>query len=182
MTRATSDQVVVLQQAINRGFRDKISFRVGEARRQLPWRQLRLIQRKLYDLTTHIVRNSVPDAVRPGRSVFQGFCRNRSQARDALQAAACLVGPMPCQQVYFDFLDPETSPGWLATLETRNRNGQINGNSKAGFRRSVGSRFGADRLGRQGRENRSGTVRGSQKFAECWRRNPRNCARNFIPP
>src|SRR6202011_61479 len=40
---------------------------------QLPWRQLRLIQRQLHDLTTHIVRNSVPDAVRPGRSVFQGL-------------------------------------------------------------------------------------------------------------
>src|SRR5580704_1081307 len=69
----TGDQVVVLQQAIDRSLRDKISFRVGEARRQLPWRQLRLIQRQLHDLTTHIVRNSVPDAVRPGRSVFQGL-------------------------------------------------------------------------------------------------------------
>jgi hypothetical protein len=32
-------------------------------------------------------------------------CRNRSKARDTLQAAACFVGPMPCQQFYFDFLD-----------------------------------------------------------------------------
>ncbi|MGC2222285.1 MAG: hypothetical protein WA624_07930 [Methylocella sp.] len=54
----------------------------------------------------------------PGRELSTGFellrisdgrdyraCRNRSKARDTLQAAACLVGPMPCQQFYFDFLD-----------------------------------------------------------------------------
>ena len=55
------------------GIIDIIAFRVGEGRRQLPWRQLRFIQRQLHDLATDIVRNSVPDAVRPGRSVFQGF-------------------------------------------------------------------------------------------------------------
>jgi hypothetical protein len=31
-------QIVVLQQAIHRGLRDKIAFRVGKARGQLPWR------------------------------------------------------------------------------------------------------------------------------------------------
>ena len=36
-------------------------------------RGLRLVQGQLHDLTTYIVRNSVPDAVWPGRSVFQGF-------------------------------------------------------------------------------------------------------------
>ena len=54
----------------------------------------------------------------PGRELSTGFellrisdgrdyraCRNRSKARDTLQTAACLVGPMPCQQFYFDFLD-----------------------------------------------------------------------------
>ena len=34
-----------------------------------------------------------------------GCCRNRPKARDTLRAVACLVGPIPCQQCYFDFLD-----------------------------------------------------------------------------
>jgi hypothetical protein len=55
---------------------------------------------------------------KPGRELSTGFellgisngrddraGRNRSKARDTLQAAACLVGPMPSQKLYFDSLD-----------------------------------------------------------------------------
>jgi hypothetical protein len=69
----TGDQIVLLEQAINRSLRDKIVFRVREACRQFPWRQLWLIQGQLHDLATDIVGDAIPDAVRPGRSVFQGL-------------------------------------------------------------------------------------------------------------
>lgn len=44
------DQVMGLEQAIDRGFRDEVALRVGEGDRQFPGRQLRLVQRQLDDL------------------------------------------------------------------------------------------------------------------------------------
>jgi len=41
--------------------------------RQLPRRQLRLVQCQLHDLATHIVRDTVPDVLRPKRAVFPAF-------------------------------------------------------------------------------------------------------------
>src|ERR1019366_3711051 len=60
----TGDQVVLLQQAIDRSLRDKIVFRVREACRKFPWRQLRLVQGQLHDLATDIVGDAIPDALR----------------------------------------------------------------------------------------------------------------------
>src|SRR5262245_10196595 len=69
----TGDQIMGLEQPINRGLRDKIAFGIGEAHGQFPRRQRRLVQRQVDDALTDIVGNAVPDAVRPGMSVVQSF-------------------------------------------------------------------------------------------------------------
>ena len=69
----TGDQIMLLEQAIDGSLRDKIVFRVCESCRKFPWRQLRLVQSQLHDLATDIVGDAIPDALRPGRSIFRGF-------------------------------------------------------------------------------------------------------------
>src|SRR5208282_371402 len=58
---------------IDRRLRDKIALGVGEAHGQFPRRQRRLIQRQPDDALANIVGNAVPDAIRLGLLVFQGF-------------------------------------------------------------------------------------------------------------
>src|SRR5215510_10598133 len=69
----SGDQIMGLEEPINRGLRDKIAFGVGEAHGQFPRRQRRLVQRQVDDALTDIVGDAVPDAVRPGMSVVQSF-------------------------------------------------------------------------------------------------------------
>ena len=61
-----------LQQPIDRNLRDKITFRVGEARGQPPWRQLGFVQRQLRYLTADGVGDAVPDAAGRGERSFRG--------------------------------------------------------------------------------------------------------------
>ena len=51
--------ISVLEQAIDRRFRDKIAFLVGEARGQFPRRQLRRVQCQIDDPLTHLVRDAM---------------------------------------------------------------------------------------------------------------------------
>jgi hypothetical protein len=64
---------VGLEQAIDRSFRDEVAFGVGEAHGQFPRRQLRLVQRQIDDPLADIVRDAVPDPIRPGRAIVQGL-------------------------------------------------------------------------------------------------------------
>ncbi|MEH2477956.1 SRSO17 transposase [Nitrobacteraceae bacterium AZCC 2146] len=67
------DQTVRLEQTIDRRFRHKIAFRVGEARRQFSRRQLRHIQGQIDDPLADIVRNPAPDLPGCRWPVCQGF-------------------------------------------------------------------------------------------------------------
>ena len=63
------DEIVRLQQPIDRSFRDKILFLVGEAHGQLSRRQFGDLQRQIDDLAADIVRDPVPDTIRSGTVV-----------------------------------------------------------------------------------------------------------------
>src|SRR6202795_3324679 len=65
------DQVVRLQQPIDRCLRDKILPLIGEPYRQLSRRQLGNLQRHIDDLAANIVRDAIPDAIRPGPVISQ---------------------------------------------------------------------------------------------------------------
>ena len=65
----TGDEIVRLQQPIDRSFRDKILFLVGEAHGQLSRRQLREFQRQIDDLVANVLRDAVPDTIRSGTVV-----------------------------------------------------------------------------------------------------------------
>ena len=67
------DQIMGLEQPIDRGLRDKIAFGVGKPHRQFPRRQRGLVQRQIDDALADIIRNAVPDAIRLGMSVVQSF-------------------------------------------------------------------------------------------------------------
>src|SRR3982074_594542 len=67
------DQIVSLEDPIDRSLRDKIAFGVGEPYGQFPRAQCGLIQRQLDDALTNVVWNAVPDAIWFGMSVVQGF-------------------------------------------------------------------------------------------------------------
>jgi hypothetical protein len=54
------DQVVCLEQPINRCLRHKVLLQVGEARRKLSRRQLRLVESQLEDLLANIIGDAVP--------------------------------------------------------------------------------------------------------------------------
>ena len=58
------DEVVRLQQPIDRSLRDKVLSLVGEPHGQLSRRQLRELQRQIDDLAADIVRDAIPDAIR----------------------------------------------------------------------------------------------------------------------
>src|SRR5450755_4714865 len=60
-----------IMQPIDRGFRDKILFLVGEAHGQLSWRQLWKLQRQVDDLASDIIRDPVPDTIWSGTVVSQ---------------------------------------------------------------------------------------------------------------
>jgi hypothetical protein len=67
------DQIVDLEQPIDRSLRDKIAFGVGEPHGQFPRRQGGLFQRQLDDALANIVWNAVSVAIWLGMSVVQGF-------------------------------------------------------------------------------------------------------------
>jgi len=59
------DQVMRLEQPVDRSLRHKIAGRISESRGQFPWRQLGLIQCQLNDPLAYCVRDAVPDALWP---------------------------------------------------------------------------------------------------------------------
>ena len=67
----TGDQIMRLERAIHRGFRDKIAFFIRERHGQLAWRQFRLLQRQFHNLALHFGGNPVPDVLRLGRLILQ---------------------------------------------------------------------------------------------------------------
>ena len=71
--RRTGDQVVRLEQATDRRFRDEVAALVGEAHRQLAWGQFGLFERHLDERGPHIVRDAVPHPARLRWSIFQSF-------------------------------------------------------------------------------------------------------------
>ncbi|OAG75493.1 hypothetical protein Amal_03311 [Acetobacter malorum] len=69
----TGDQVMGLEQAIDRGFRDEIALFVGEPHGNFTRRQFRRLQRQINDLCTDIVRDAVPYPIGSRGFVRQGF-------------------------------------------------------------------------------------------------------------
>ena len=65
------DQVMRLQQAVDRGLGDEVALAIGEAHGQLARRQRRLLDRQLDDALAHVIGDAVPDAVRPRRAIGQ---------------------------------------------------------------------------------------------------------------
>jgi len=56
------DEVAFIQQAINRGIRNKMAFLIAELHRQFSGRQLCVFLGHLEDLASNLVGNAVPDA------------------------------------------------------------------------------------------------------------------------
>ena len=50
-----------------------LAFDVGEVHRQFSWWQRGLVQRQVDDALANIIRDAVPDAIRHGMLVVQGF-------------------------------------------------------------------------------------------------------------
>lgn len=62
--RRRGDEVLGLEDAVCRGFRDQVPLLVGVADRQLPRREVFVLERKLHDVPANLVGDTVPD--RPG--------------------------------------------------------------------------------------------------------------------
>jgi hypothetical protein len=62
--RRRGDEVLGLEDAVRRGFRDEVSLLVGVLDRQLPRREVFVLERELHDVPANLVRDAVPD--RPG--------------------------------------------------------------------------------------------------------------------
>jgi len=65
------DQVMGLEQPVNRGLGHEVALLVGEAHGQLPGAQLRLFQRQLDDLVVDVGRDAVPHPARGRGAIFQ---------------------------------------------------------------------------------------------------------------
>ena len=62
---ANTPAVEIALRSQDRSLRDKIAIEVGERHRQLPRRQLRLVQGKVGNPIPHVFGNAVPDPARP---------------------------------------------------------------------------------------------------------------------
>ena len=58
------DQIMGLQQPVNRGFGHEVALLVGEAHRQLAGTEIGLLQSHLDDLVLHLGPNTVPHPAR----------------------------------------------------------------------------------------------------------------------
>ena len=65
------DQVVGLQELVNRGFRHEVTLLVSEAHGQLAGAQLGLFQRQLDDLVVDLGRDTIPHPAWRRRPIFQ---------------------------------------------------------------------------------------------------------------
>ena len=61
------------EQAIDGCLRHEIALAIRKPDRQFTWRQLRLIQGEIQDLSPNVVGNAVPDPPRFGGAILQGF-------------------------------------------------------------------------------------------------------------
>src|SRR5919107_1008919 len=89
-----------LEQAIRRGFRDKVPSLVSEAHRQLAGRELRLLQGKVDDRSSDLLGDAVPDPVWLGRAVLKDF-----------GAAGLVQVAPPVERGARDPEPPQRSPG-----------------------------------------------------------------------
>jgi len=71
MKAGLGDQVVGLEQAINRGFRHEVALGIGEAHGQLPWRELRLVEGQSDDPRADVIGDPVPPPIRPRTAIVQ---------------------------------------------------------------------------------------------------------------
>ena len=62
-----------LEQAVDRGFGDKIALLVGEAHGKFARREFRLGKGEVDDLTARCIGDAVPDAIGLRRTIGQGF-------------------------------------------------------------------------------------------------------------
>jgi hypothetical protein len=69
----TGDQVVRLQEPVNRGFRDEVALLVDERDGQLSRRQLRLFERELKHRLSNRSREFVPHPPRRRRAILEAF-------------------------------------------------------------------------------------------------------------
>jgi len=67
----TGDQIMGLEQPVDRRFRDEVAPGVGEGDGQFARRQVRLLKCKFDDLIAHLPRNAVPDPCGLGFAIFQ---------------------------------------------------------------------------------------------------------------
>ncbi len=65
------DQVLRLEQPVDRGFRDEVAAFIGEGDRQLARRQLWLIEGKVDDLLADVIGDTVPDPFRPWPTILE---------------------------------------------------------------------------------------------------------------
>ena len=69
----TGDQVMGLQEAVNRGFRHEVALLVGEAHRQFARGKLGRLERHLDDLRADILGDAVPHPARRRGAILKGF-------------------------------------------------------------------------------------------------------------
>jgi hypothetical protein len=69
----TGDQIMGLEDAISRRFRDEVPLRIGEAVSQFAWRQGGFVQGQLHHLVADVVRNPVLDLARPGPVILKAL-------------------------------------------------------------------------------------------------------------
>src|SRR5271168_4552411 len=67
------DQVVGLEQAINRGFRYEVALDIGKAHGQFPWREVRLVEGQCDDPCADVIGDTVPYPIRPRAAIVQGL-------------------------------------------------------------------------------------------------------------
>lgn len=65
------DQIMGFQQPVYGYFRDEVALGIGKIHRKLARTKLGLIKRQVDDFDLNVVADSVPDQVRPGRTVSQ---------------------------------------------------------------------------------------------------------------
>ena len=82
------DQIMGLEQAVNRGFRHEVELLVGEPHRQFARRELGLIQCQFDDLIMDLSRYPVPHSARRRWPVFQ-------RLRAAIEVAVIPAAKVP---------------------------------------------------------------------------------------
>ena len=89
------DEIMGLEQAVNRGFRHEVALLVGEAHRQFTRGQLRLFQRHLDDLVMDVCRDAVPHPARAqmaDRPALLGRLQGSDHTSGRMSGGRCPAG------------------------------------------------------------------------------------------